>query len=118
MNRIGGNVVVFGFMTKETAGRILDLQIGNIGRQLAAEHRLRLELAPEARSRLATYCTRDLWNGGRGVGMILETHLLNPLACELFDRPGVGPGDTVLVRALRETEDGQVEIDIETLPGE
>ncbi|MFG2835650.1 AAA family ATPase [Streptomyces zaomyceticus] len=118
MNRIGGNVVVFGFMTEETAGRILDLQIGNIGRQLAAEHRLRLELAPEARGRLATYCTRDLWNGGRGVGMILETHLLNPLACALFDRPGVGPGDTVLVRAVRETEDGQVEIDIETLPGE
>ncbi|MFF0427887.1 AAA family ATPase [Streptomyces sp. NPDC004520] len=118
MNRIGGNVVVFGFITEETAGRILDLQIGNIRRQLAAEHRLRLELAPEARAQLATYCTRDPWNGGRGIGMILETHLLNPLACALFDRPGAGPGETVLVREVRETEDGQVEIDIETLPGD
>ncbi|MFF0430661.1 AAA family ATPase [Streptomyces sp. NPDC004327] len=118
MNRIGGNVVVFGFITEETAGRILDLQIGNIRRQLAAEHRLHLEIAPEARTQLATYCTRDLWNGGRGIGMILETHLLNPLACELFDRPGTGPGETLRVRAVREAEDGQVEIDIETLPGE
>ncbi|MFE0043013.1 AAA family ATPase [Streptomyces albireticuli] len=118
MNRIGGNVVVFGFITEETAGRILDLQIGNIRRQLAAEHRLHLELADAARAQLAAYCTRDLWNGGRGIGMVLETHLLNPLACELFDRPGVGPGATVLVREVRETEDGQVEIDVETLPGE
>ncbi|QES52169.1 Clp protease [Streptomyces venezuelae] len=118
MNRIGGNVVVFGFITEETAGRILDLQIGNIRRQLAAEHRLRLELTPEARAQLATYCTRDLWNGGRGIGMVLETHLLNPLACELFDRPGAGSGSTVLVREVRESEDGQVEIAIETLPGE
>ncbi|MER5932054.1 AAA family ATPase [Streptomyces sp. NPDC002054] len=118
MNRIGGNVVVFGFITDETAARILDLQIGNIRRQLAAEHRLHLELAPEARAQLATYCTRDLWNGGRGIGMVLETHLLNPLACELFDRPGLGSGATVLVREVRETEDGQVEIEIETLQGE
>ncbi|MFJ7208059.1 AAA family ATPase [Streptomyces sp. NPDC098789] len=118
MNRIGGNVVVFGFITEETAGRILDLQIGNIRRQLAAEHGLRLELAPEARAQLATYCTRDLWNGGRGVGMVLETHLLNPLACELFDRPGAGAGATVRVRGVHESEDGQVEIEIETLAGE
>lgn len=118
MNRIGGNVVVFGFITEETAGRILDLQIGNIRRQLAAEHHLHLQLAPGARAQLATYCTRDLWNGGRGVGMVLETHLLNPLACELFDRSAVDPGTTVLVREVRETDDGQVEIDIETLQGE
>lgn len=118
MNRIGGNVVVFGFITEETAGRILDLQIGNIERQLAAEHQLRLRLSPGARAQLATYCTRDLWNGGRGIGMVLETHLLNPLAGALFDRPGTGPGETVLVHGVHETEDGHVEIDVETLPGE
>ncbi|MGO4631154.1 AAA family ATPase [Streptomyces sp. 2RAF24] len=126
MNRIGGNVVVFGFITEETAARILDLQIGNIRRQLAAEHQLRLELSRGARAQLATYCTRDLWNGGRGIGMVLETHLLNPLAGALFDRPGTGPGETVLVRGVHETEDGHVEIDVEidgetdveTLPGE
>ncbi|MEV7418591.1 AAA family ATPase [Streptomyces sp. NPDC089919] len=118
MNRIGGNVVVFGFITEETAGRILDLQLGNIRRQLAAEHRLHLEVTPEARSRLAEFCTRDLWHGGRGVGMVLETHLLNPLACELFDRPGLGPGAVVRVRDVTESADGQVTIDLETLPEE
>ncbi|MER7764033.1 AAA family ATPase [Streptomyces sp. NPDC097619] len=116
MNRIGGNVVVFGFITEETAARILDLQIGNVRRRLAAEHGLRLEVSPEARAQLAAYCTRDLWHGGRGIGMVLETHLLNPLACEVFDRPGAGPGTTLLLRSVHEDADGGITIETEGLP--
>ncbi|MFD5794424.1 AAA family ATPase [Streptomyces diastatochromogenes] len=109
MNRIGGNVVVFDFISDTTAERIFDLQIGNIQRQLAQGHQLALEFEDKARRELLDHCTRDKWNGGRGIGMVLETHLINPLARELFAAPDLGPGTTVVVTDVRQTESGRVD---------
>ncbi|MEU7500263.1 AAA family ATPase [Streptomyces griseofuscus] len=109
MNRIGGNVVVFDFISTPIAERIFDLQVGNIQRQLAQGHQLALEIEDNARRELLDHCTRDKWNGGRGIGMVLETHLINPLARELFAAPDLGPGSTVVVTDVRETESGRVD---------
>ncbi|MEU8696477.1 AAA family ATPase [Streptomyces sp. NPDC048680] len=117
MNRLGGNVVVFNFISAEVAERIMTLQIDNIRRQLLAEHRIALELSPHARAQLTEHCTHDQWNGGRGIGMTLETHLINPLARALFADPSIGAGWTVLVRDVHERDDGRVEILTEPSPG-
>ena len=109
MNRIGGNVVVFDFISTPIAERIFDLQVGNIQRQLAQGHQLALEIEDSARRELLDHCTRDKWNGGRGIGMVLETHLINPLARELFAAPDLGPGSTVVGTDVRETESGRVD---------
>ncbi|WP_151774797.1 AAA family ATPase [Streptomyces abyssomicinicus] len=110
MNRIGGNVVVFDFISEEVARQIFDLQVGNIQRQLAAGHRITLELAPQAREALREACTADQWSGGRGIGMGLETHLINPLARALFARPALEPGTKVVVSEVMRTEDGRAEL--------
>ncbi|WP_037858061.1 AAA family ATPase [Streptomyces sp. NRRL S-31] len=112
MNRIGGNVVVFDFISEEVAKRIFDLQVRNIQRQLAQGHRLVLRIEDGARRELLEHCTRDKWNGGRGIGMVLETHLINPLARELFAAPDLGPGTTVVVTDVREAESGRVDIGV------
>ncbi|MGV9930914.1 AAA family ATPase [Streptomyces olivaceoviridis] len=109
MNRIGGNVVVFDFISDEVAEQIFDLQVRNIQRQLAQGHQLVLRIEDTARSRLLDHCTRDKWNGGRGIGMVLETHLINPLARELFAASDLGPGTTVVVTDVRETDSGRVD---------
>ncbi|MEW2287762.1 AAA family ATPase [Streptomyces sp. NPDC047841] len=109
MNRIGGNVVVFDFISDDVAERIFDLQVGNIQRQLAQGHELVLRIEDTARRQLLEHCTRDKWNGGRGIGMVLETHLINPLARKLFAAPDLGPGTTVVVTDVRETDSGRVD---------
>ncbi|MDN3258456.1 AAA family ATPase [Streptomyces sp. CSDS2] len=118
MNRIGGNVVVFDFISDDVAERIFDLQVRNIQRQLAHGHRLVLRIEDKARRELLEYCTRDKWNGGRGIGMVLETHLINPLARELFATSGLGPGTTVVVTEVREAESGRVDTKVVVRKGD
>ncbi|MFE9093665.1 AAA family ATPase [Streptomyces sp. NPDC007264] len=113
MNRLGGNVVVFDFISPEVAENIFDLQVGNITRQLTTGHGITLELTDHARRVLLSHCTQDPWKGGRGIGMVLETHLINPLARVLFAAPDLEPGAVALVRDVRVDSTGQVEIEVD-----
>ncbi|WP_086792002.1 AAA family ATPase [Streptomyces thermovulgaris] len=117
MNRIGGNVVVFNFISQEVAEKIFGLQVRNIQRQLSSEHDIHLELTDDARATLLGHCTADLWTGGRGIGMVLETHLINPLARVLFAAPDLAPGTTVLVSDVKQTADGRVELAVDFKKG-
>ncbi|WEO94396.1 AAA family ATPase [Streptomyces sp. FXJ1.172] len=109
MNRIGGNVVVFDFISEDVAEQIFADQVENIQRQLTQGHQLDLRIEDGARRALLDHCTRDKWNGGRGIGMVLETHLINPLARELFAASDLGPGTTVVVTDVRESDSGRVD---------
>jgi ATP-dependent Clp protease ATP-binding subunit ClpB len=85
LNRIGDNIVVFNYIVPEVAREILDGMLLNIAKKVLDEHKLRLEIAPEARRRILELCTPDLSNGGRGIGNALESVLVNPLARALFE---------------------------------
>ncbi|ACY96696.1 MULTISPECIES: AAA family ATPase [Thermomonospora] len=86
LNRFGDNIVVFNFISPEAADRIFDLQLANICRRVTEEHRLDLTIKGEVRKTLREWCTSELDKGGRGIGMALESHFVNPLARALFDR--------------------------------
>ncbi|SEG43759.1 C-terminal, D2-small domain-containing protein, of ClpB protein [Thermomonospora echinospora] len=90
LNRFGDNIVVFNFISAEAADRIFDLQLANICRRVADEHRLSLTIKGEVRKTLREWCTGELDKGGRGIGMALESHFVNPLARALFDRELAG----------------------------
>ncbi len=100
LNRFGDNIVVFNFISGEAADRIFDMQLTNICRTVADEHRLRLALKPEVLQVLREWCTAELEKGGRGIGMALESYFINPLARALFDRE-LSPGELVTVAAIR-----------------
>ena len=85
LNRIGDNIVVFNYIVPEVAREILDGMLANIAKKVFDEHKLRLEIAPEARRRIFELCTPDLSNGGRGIGNALELVLVNPLSRALFE---------------------------------
>ncbi|MCG8915217.1 AAA family ATPase [Actinokineospora sp. PR83] len=96
LNRFGDNIVVFDYISPAVAVRIFELQLRNVITKVRAELGVRLELVPAAHAHLARLCSSDLENGGRGVGNLLESNLVNPLARELFD-VNAGQGDLVEV---------------------
>ena len=103
LNRIGDNIVVFNFIAPEVAGRILEGMLKNVARRLFDEFRLRLSMAPEVRAELLARCTRDLSNGGRGIGNELESAFINPLSRALFEHDLEGR-DRVTITGLAEEE--------------
>ncbi|MER6139474.1 AAA family ATPase [Streptomyces sparsogenes] len=111
MNRLGGNVVVFDYIDAKVAAEIFDSQVGNIQRVLREEQGVHLRLSDVAHRALSDHCTSDVHNGGRGIGMLLETHLINPLARALFDQEALA-GTAVTVTGVRPAGDGTVTLDL------
>ncbi|MGH3241175.1 MAG: AAA family ATPase [Spirillospora sp.] len=111
LNRFGDNIVVFDFIAGEAAHKIFDLQFANICRRVTDEHRLVLAVKSEALETLRGWCTEELDKGGRGIGMALESHFVNPLARALFDRDLV-PDEKITVSAVRR-EGSIVHLDIQ-----
>ncbi|WP_244929974.1 AAA family ATPase [Nocardioides sp. W7] len=105
LGRIGDNVVVFDYLTREVAHEILASVLPRVQERVLAQHGVVLELAPEVRGRLFDVCTEDLSLGGRGVLDALEKALVNPLARALIGRDAVA-GSTVV--AVDVDEAGEV----------
>ena len=84
LNRLGDNIVVFGFITPAVGGQIMDGMLANVIARVQEEHHIHLELPPEIRQQLRDACTQDLSNGGRGIGNRLESAFINPLSRALF----------------------------------
>jgi len=101
LNRIGDNIVVFGFITPDVGAQIFDGMLQNIVQRVRGEHKVELTVPDEVRARLRELCTRDLSNGGRGVGNRLESLFVNPLSRALFRFPLAGR-DAVVVRDIVE----------------
>jgi len=86
LNRIGDNVVVFDFIRPEVARLILEAQIAKIVKNLAVEKGIELVISEKAESILYQKALDNLSNGGRGIGNIVESFLINPLARYMFDQ--------------------------------
>ena len=84
LNRLGDNIVVFGFITPQIGGQIMDGMLANIVARVHEEHKVNLVVPDAVRAQLRTECTKDLSNGGRGVGNRLESAFINPLSRALF----------------------------------
>ncbi len=85
LNRIGENIVVFDFIRPDVAELILRSQIEKLTRNLEAEKRIKLTISDAAFAKLMEKTLDNLGNGGRGIGNIMESLLINPLSRYLFD---------------------------------
>ncbi|WP_329282041.1 AAA family ATPase [Streptomyces sp. NBC_01451] len=100
LNRIGDNIVVFNFIAKEAATDIFDLLVDRI---LGLTHRecgTEVRLAADVRALLLELATADTSLGGRGIGSVLETALVNPLARALFAQGDAAPAQQTVVGLL------------------
>ncbi len=100
LNRIGENIIVFDYIRPDTAAAILDAQVEKIAGRLWEDRSIRLVLYAGARETLLRAALQNLSNGGRGVGNIVESMLINPLSRFLFDNR-VESGGRLTVRAIR-----------------
>jgi ATP-dependent Clp protease ATP-binding subunit ClpA len=80
-------IVVFDFLRAPVPEQIADRAIDRVVATVAELRQVHLELKESARAQLRSLATADIGNGGRGIVSAIETHLVNPLAWELFDRP-------------------------------
>jgi Cdc48 subfamily AAA family protein/ClpA/ClpB-like protein len=101
LNRLGDNIVVFDFISARIAQQIFGIQVRNVVAKVHSELGIRLEITDQARRQLCEACTTDLENGGRGIGNLLESNLINPLARVLFERD-CGPSTRVVITALHQ----------------
>ena len=85
LNRIGENIVVFDFIRPEVAQLILNAQIEKIQRSLASEKQIAVTISERVHQILLKKATDNLENGGRGIGNVVESLLINPLSRYLFD---------------------------------
>lgn len=99
LNRIGENIVVFDFIRPDVAVAILQAQLDKILKRLAADKNIKITLEDAAMAVLEEKVLENLENGGRGVGNIVESLFINPLARYLFDHEIFGDA-TVKVEAI------------------
>lgn len=86
LNRIGENVVVFDFIREDVAEEILRSQLNKIIYRLRTDKKIELSLSDAAFGTLRQKAIDNLDNGGRGIGNIVESLLINPLSRYLFDQ--------------------------------
>lgn len=85
LNRIGENIVVFDYIRPDVAKRILGAQINKIIKTMSVEKNISLSVSESAKEVLYQLALSNLNNGGRGIGNIVESSLINPLARFMFD---------------------------------
>ncbi len=103
LNRIGDNIVVFNFITAEVAGKIFDSMLRNVARRVQDELKVSLSMPATVRDELLSRCTKDLSNGGRGIGNQLESCFINPLSRALFEHDLEGK-QRLIISAISETD--------------
>ncbi len=86
-NRMGNNFVVFDYIREDIIEQIVDKILASVARELAEdeERNNTLVFSPRVRSFLIEKAARNLEMGGRGIGNLVETVLINPLARRIFD---------------------------------
>ncbi|MEO8509492.1 MAG: AAA family ATPase, partial [Betaproteobacteria bacterium] len=112
LNRIGDNIIVFGFITPEIAAQIFDGMLRNVVNRVRDEHKVDLDITADVRDRLRALCTHDLGNGGRGIGNQLESLFVNPLARAMFRFPLAGR-KTLAVTGLAEDDNRIMTVTLE-----
>jgi len=112
LNRIGDNIIVFGFITPEIGAQIFDGMLRNVVNRVRDEHKVDLVVDPGVRERLRELCTKDLSNGGRGIGNQLESLFVNPLARAMFRFPLAGRA-SLRVKDLAEDENRIMTVTLE-----
>lgn len=101
LNRIGENIVIFDFIRPQVAELILNSQIKKIISRVSEEKKIRIEISDKAREHLLEAAKGNLENGGRGIGNVVESHLINPLSRALFDM-NVAENGTLKVVDIRD----------------
>jgi rubrerythrin len=106
-NRIGNNFVVFDYIRPTVVDEIIGKVLMNIAREMSEKKHLNLTFEPAVMEFIRERAARYAELGGRGIGNLVETVLVNPLAQFIFDHDGEGAD--IVVKRVTCTETAGVE---------
>lgn len=101
LNRIGNNFVVFDYIRIDIATEIIDSQLKKIKTNLYESKGISLEIEKPALQFIMEKSLKNLDNGGRGIGNVIEKYFINPLSRNMFDRQVMDPC-TYTIRTIYE----------------
>ncbi|MCM1170598.1 MAG: AAA family ATPase [Clostridium sp.] len=84
LNRIGNNIIVFKYISKDSAREILEKQIDGVKKYMLNEKGLAVDFDLIIDD-LLDVAMGNIENGGRGIGNIVEEYIINPLARIVYD---------------------------------
>ncbi|MCW3488703.1 AAA family ATPase [Dethiobacter alkaliphilus] len=84
-NRIGNNFVVFDYIRPAVTEQIIDKILSHIEKEIAEKKEITLVFAPPVKEFLLQRAADNIDQGGRGIGNMIETVVVNPLAGIIFD---------------------------------
>ncbi len=86
LNRIGQNIIVFDFIRPPVMRQIMERKVlTSIQHQVQERWQMQVEFLPEVVDQLMAIHGNDVSAGGRGMGDLAETAVLNPLARTMFE---------------------------------
>jgi len=110
LNRIGQNIIVFDFIRPAVMRQIMERKVlRSIQTQVRERWKMEVVFAPEVIDELMAIAGVDVGSGGRGMGNLAETAILNPLARALFRMLSAGEepaGKTLTVTGITPPEAG------------
>jgi ATP-dependent Clp protease ATP-binding subunit ClpA len=80
LNRIGNNIVVFDFIRDSVIDEILMSQIEKIKSSMRNERDITLSISDTYYKFLRNKASENVMNGGRGIGNIVESYMINPIS--------------------------------------
>ena len=111
LNRIGENIVVFDFIRDNHFKTILQRQIDKLVTRLETEMQVRLIVSKQTEEYLLQKAFGNKMNGARGIGNIIESHLLNPLSRYLYEyRRELSAGYTVEIAGIVEEKNRSISL--------
>jgi len=110
LNRFGDNIVVFDFIDEATGRAIFDAQLGNVAARVHQEYRATLVVEPAVCEQIWDVARQRLDQGGRGIGSVLESTIVNPLARSLFVTPPTEGAEVRIVGARVEGRNWELEL--------
>ncbi|MFL1431040.1 MULTISPECIES: AAA family ATPase [unclassified Nocardiopsis] len=117
LNRFGDGFVAMDFITDDVVGGILDLMLASVVKRVASRHGAVLTVAEPVRSFLIEKYRNEKLRaqGGRAVGRLVETHVTDQLARELFLTP-VRRGEQITAKDVELPATGRPRLVIERSP--
>lgn len=98
LNRIGENIVVFNYITRDVAAEILSARLQSMHSSILDELGIEIDFSP-IENQLLELVVKNLDNGGRGINNVIEKLLINPLGRHIFD-DNVKKGEHLTVTRL------------------
>jgi hypothetical protein len=112
LNRIGQNIIIFDFIREPQMRLILERKVlPSIQKQVQSELGVNVEFSPLVSDQLLAQIGKDISAGGRGVGNLAESAVLNPLARVIFSllQQGAGlSGKTLRVNGVLLPQDNEL----------